>query len=62
LEFGLGVTAKADLIRIRWPSGSIQECPDLEAGFRYLVREGERQWQRQPYGKRVVSVTHHAPG
>ncbi|MCI0724511.1 MAG: FG-GAP-like repeat-containing protein [Acidobacteria bacterium] len=55
LELGLGANTKADLIRIRWPSGSIQEWVALEGGFRYLIQEGTKQWRRQPYGKRNPS-------
>lgn len=52
LEFGIGANPKADSISIRWPSGTIQKWTDLEGGFRYLIREGTEQWQRQPCAKR----------
>jgi hypothetical protein len=38
-HFGLGEAAKLDTLRVRWPSGVVQELKDLEAGWRYVVTE-----------------------
>ncbi len=39
-DFGLGAAERVDLLRIRWPSGAVQELRNLEAGQRILVVEG----------------------
>jgi len=38
-HFGLGLAEKIDRVRIRWPSGKIQEFNDLEPNTHYLVDE-----------------------
>lgn len=39
LFVGLGTAAKADLVRIRWPSGYVQEVAGLAAGTLHTVEE-----------------------
>jgi len=41
LYFGLGEATGASTVRIRWPSGLIQELKNLAAGFRYEIVEGK---------------------
>jgi len=40
-HFGLGESAKADLVRVEWPSGKVDEFRDVAAGRHYLVDEAE---------------------
>jgi hypothetical protein len=40
-HFGLGEAAKADLVRLEWPSGKADEFRDVPADRHYLVDEGE---------------------
>jgi len=40
LHFGLGNSAKAEKIIIRWPSGLVETLSDLPANQYYVVREG----------------------
>jgi enediyne biosynthesis protein E4 len=40
LHFGLGKSAKAEKILIRWPSGLVETISDLPANRYYVVREG----------------------
>jgi hypothetical protein len=40
LHFGLGKSAKAEKIVIRWPSGLVETLSDLSANQYYVVREG----------------------
>jgi hypothetical protein len=42
-HFGLGSAAKADLVRVRWPSGMVDELHDVPAGQIITVVEGEGQ-------------------
>jgi enediyne biosynthesis protein E4 len=51
-HFGLGAAPRADAVRIKWPSGQVDELGALAAGFRYLIEEG---------GK-VLSSKEHRPG
>lgn len=43
LHFGLGGRARAEKVRIHWPSGEVQELPPLAAGFLYEVTEGDKE-------------------
>ncbi|HEU0006715.1 MAG TPA: tetratricopeptide repeat protein, partial [Terriglobia bacterium] len=43
LYFGLGEATAAVLVRVRWPSGLIQEFQNLAAGFRYEILEGKEE-------------------
>jgi hypothetical protein len=38
-HFGLGSSPRADLVRIRWPSGKVDEFRDVPANRHYLVDE-----------------------
>jgi len=40
LHFGLGPTAKADDIEIRWPSGLVQHLPNVTGNRIVKIREG----------------------
>ena len=41
LHFGLGKYPKADLVKIRWPSGLVEEFQDVQANQILVLREGE---------------------
>lgn len=49
---GLGRSPRADVVRIQWPSGLVQEFRDLDAGYRYRIVEGEPEWQRTRFAVR----------
>lgn len=40
-HFGLGDADKADLVRVQWPGGKVDEFRDLPSGRHYLVDEAE---------------------
>jgi hypothetical protein len=40
-HFGLGDAGKADLVRVEWPSGKVDEFRDVPAGRHYRVDEAE---------------------
>jgi len=40
-HFGLGEAEKADLVRVEWPGGKVDEFRDVPAGRHYLVDEAE---------------------
>jgi Flp pilus assembly protein TadD len=52
LYFGLADSAIASKVRVRWPSGRVQEFENLAAGFRYRIVEGSRELRRQPFLQR----------
>jgi tetratricopeptide (TPR) repeat protein len=52
LHFGLADSPVAERVRVRWPSGGIQEFENLAAGFRYRIAEGSRELKRQPFLRR----------
>ncbi len=41
VHFGLGESARIDEVRIRWPSGEIEELEALEGNRLWTIREGE---------------------
>ncbi len=41
LHFGLGTATRMDLVRVRWPSGKIEELKDLPADKIYTLVEGQ---------------------
>ena len=43
LYFGLGVHARVDVLRIRWPDGKVQESRDMEADRLQLIRQVESE-------------------
>ena len=42
IHFGLGDAKKADLVEIRWPSGTVDTLKDLDVNRLYVVEEGGR--------------------
>jgi tetratricopeptide (TPR) repeat protein len=52
LHFGLGHAQRAGRVYIQWPSGLRQEFPNLDAGFRYHVTEGDAEPRREPFAPR----------
>ena len=40
IHFGLDQSAKADVVEIRWPSGTVDTLKDLAANHLYVVQEG----------------------
>ncbi len=40
-HFGLGDSAKADLVTVRWPNGKVQEFKDVPADVHYVLDEDE---------------------
>jgi len=55
LHFGLGDSSEARRIRIRWPSGTVQQFENLPAGFRYRIVEGSSEIGRTPFLPRGTS-------
>jgi hypothetical protein len=51
-HFGLGAAAKAEVVRVEWPSGKVDELRDLTADAHYLVDE-ERGLSREPFRGRA---------
>jgi hypothetical protein len=60
LHFGLGKSARAEKIVIRWPTGLVETLSDLAANQYYVVREGSGVEQSQTHG--VSSVRIKLPG
>lgn len=48
LHLGLGASDHAGRVLVTWPDGSKEELGDLEAGWIYLVRQGEGLAEKQP--------------
>jgi hypothetical protein len=42
VHFGLGTAAKADLVQVRWPDGSVEEWKDVKADHVLRVEQGKR--------------------
>jgi len=57
LYFGLGEATAASRVRVRWPSGLIQEFRNLAAGFRYEVVEGKDNPKRTAFLSRKKEST-----
>ena len=53
VHFGLGKNDKADLVRIRWPSGLVEEFRDLKADRLYILKEGEGIYRVVKFGRTV---------
>jgi hypothetical protein len=51
LTFGLGENAKADEIRIRWPSGQVDHLKNIAAGQTITLKEGNGVISSRPYQK-----------
>jgi hypothetical protein len=47
-HFGLGPATKADLVRVEWPSGRVDECRDVPADRNYRVHEAEGLREEPP--------------
>jgi len=41
LYFGLGSRARADVMRIRWPDGQVQELRNVEGDRLHVIRQTE---------------------
>ncbi len=54
LIFGLGESNSARKVRIKWPSGDVQEFENLRAGSTYSVTEGSQAVTSQPFSTRRV--------
>jgi hypothetical protein len=52
LTFGLGSSAKADSIEIRWPSGAVDHLSNIAANQIITVREGAGVAHTQALEKR----------
>ena len=53
VHFGLGKAEKAELVRIRWPSGLVEEFRDLRADRLYILKEGEGIYRVVKFGRTV---------
>ena len=53
VHFGLGKSDKAELVRIRWPSGLVEEFRDLKADRLYILKEGEGIYRVVKFGRTV---------
>jgi hypothetical protein len=56
LHFGLGKSAKAEKVVIRWPSGLVETLTDLPANQYYAVREGGGVDKSQTHGASGVRI------
>ncbi|MFQ5776590.1 MAG: CRTAC1 family protein [Terriglobia bacterium] len=52
LHFALGGSSRADQVRVRWPSGLVEELEAVEANQIITVREGSGIVKREPLRKR----------
>ncbi|HLY42162.1 MAG TPA: CRTAC1 family protein [Terracidiphilus sp.] len=48
LHFGLGDAKKADLVEIRWPSGTVDVLKDLDVNRLYVIEEGGKVLKNEP--------------
>jgi hypothetical protein len=60
LHFGLGKSARAEKVVIRWPSGLVETLSDLAANQYYVVREGSGVERNQTRG--ISSLQIKLPG
>jgi len=60
LFFGLGAARRVDRLRVRWPSGVVDEHRDLPPGACYTLREGEPAARRREFAALVPGPA--APG
>jgi Tfp pilus assembly protein PilF len=49
LIFGLRDSGSAKHVRIMWPSGDVQECSNLQAGYAYLIVEGSSEIEKKAF-------------
>lgn len=57
VHFGLGKNDSAELVRIRWPSGLVEEFRDLRADRLYILKEGEGIYRVVEFGRTAYSAT-----
>ena len=57
LHFGLDRAAKADEVKITWPSGAVDRLKDLPANCLYVVEEGGRVLKKVAMGVGVVGAS-----
>jgi len=50
VHFGLGRNKKAERVKVRWPSGLVEEFRDLEADRLYILKEGEGIYRVVEFG------------
>ena len=50
-HFGLGEATKADLVRVEWPSGKVDEWKDVPVDRHYRVDEAEGLSPEPPRGR-----------
>ena len=62
VHFGLGKTAKAEKIVIRWPNGLVETLKDLPANQYYVVREGSGIDLKRTRGTTQVQIRNPAVG
>lgn len=51
LHFGLGDAKTIDKLEVRWPAGGVQAWEGLEANYKYVFTEGQREFVTTAYGK-----------
>jgi enediyne biosynthesis protein E4 len=51
IHFGLGDAKKADLVEIRWPSGTVDTLINLEVNRLYVIEEGGRILKTETFKK-----------
>jgi len=56
LIFGLGKQAVASSVTIRWPSGTVTELENLEAGYQYSITEGRTDPRRKKFTKNAAPL------
>ena len=56
LLFGVGAAAGADSVRVRWPSGRVDEVGPVEAGTLVKVRERGPTVERTAYGAQPAAI------
>jgi FimV-like protein len=52
MHFGLGESAAAEKVTVRWPSGAVQEYRNLRAGSCYRITEGSEEVTQEPFAAR----------
>jgi enediyne biosynthesis protein E4 len=48
LHFGLGSSRKADEVKVKWPSGGVDEWKNIPADQQIILTEGDGSWRRAP--------------
>ena len=55
-NFGLGKTARAESVEIKWPSGLQQIFHNVDADKFYLIEEGKDRLEVQQFARRPMAV------